>query len=61
MRKAGLTNIEKVDLIQGYKKLLNREILEQALEVEDDQEFQEIVRFVRKGGIGYTLFWGTKK
>ncbi len=61
MQKAGLINIKKVDLVQGYKKYLNREILEQALEVEDEKEFQEIVSFVRKGGIEYTLFSGTKR
>jgi len=41
--------------------LLNRTILEQALELEDEKEFQEIISFVRKGGIGYKLFSGTKR
>ena len=61
MEKAGLTNIETVDLARGNKKLLNRTILEQTLELEDEKESKEIISFVRKGGIGYKLFSGTKR
>ena len=59
MEKAGLTNIETVDFTKDARKT-RASILEQALGLEDEQEFQEAVSFVRKGGIGYALFSGTK-
>ena len=60
MEKAGLTNIETIDFTKENRKMLSRIILGEALNIEDEQEFQEIVSFVRKGGIGYALFSGTK-
>jgi len=60
MEKAGLTNIETIDFTEENRKMLNRIIIEAALDIEDEQEFQEVISFVRKGGIGYALFLGTK-
>jgi len=61
MKKAGLTDIKTVDFTKDVKKAMNAGILTQALDLKDDEEFQEIVNFVRKGGIGYALLSGTKK
>jgi len=60
MEKAGLTNIKTVDFTKKAQKTLNRYILEQAINIEDEQKFQEAISFVRKGGIGYALFSGEK-
>jgi len=62
MKKAGLTNIKTVDYTKQVQKLLNKEIVWQATEkIKDEKVFQEIIDFVRKGGIGYAFFSGTKK
>jgi len=60
MKKAGLVNIETVDFTWQTGKASNRAILEQAMEMKDDGDFREIVDFVRRGGVGYMLFEGTK-
>jgi len=60
MKCAGLTNIEAVNLTEVAKRMLNVSILDVALELKDDKDFQEMVNFVRKGGIGYALLIGTK-
>jgi len=57
MKKAGLTDIKTVDFTKYVKKLINADLFK---DLKDD-EFQEIVNFVRKGGIGYALLTGTKK
>ena len=56
MKKAGLTNIKTVDFTKYVKKVINADAFTDL----DDEEFQEIVNFVRKGGIGYALLTGTK-
>jgi len=61
MKKAGLTDIKNVDFTKDVKKAMNAGILTQAIDLKDDEEFQEIVNFVRKGGIGYALLSGTKR
>ena len=62
MKKAGLTDIKTVDYTKQVQKLLNKEIVWQATEkIKDEKVFQGIIDFVRKGGIGYALFSGTKK
>jgi SAM-dependent methyltransferase len=59
MKKAGLTDIKTVDFTK-YVKKGNADMLAQAIDLKDDEEFQEIVNFVRKGGIGYALLTGVK-
>lgn len=60
MKKAGLTNIKTVDYTEETRKMRSVAILTRAVEEVDDEKFQEIVNFVRKGGIGYALLVGTK-
>jgi ubiquinone/menaquinone biosynthesis C-methylase UbiE len=57
MKKAGLTDIKTVDFTKYVKKIINADSF---TDLKDD-EFQEIVNFVRKGGIGYALLTGTKR
>jgi len=57
MEKAGLTDIKTVDFTKYVKKIIDTDLF---ADLEDD-EFQEIANFVRKGGIGYVLLTGTKK
>jgi len=61
MKKAGLTDIKTVDFTKGVKKMMNMGAVAQALNLEDDKAVHEIIDFVRKGGVGYALFVGTKK
>jgi len=61
MKKAGLTDMKTVDYTQETRKMASVAILTRAVEeVEDEKKFQEIVNFVRKGGVGYALLVGTK-
>jgi len=61
MEKAGLVDIKAVDHSDQIRKRLNAGILSAALELpESDEAFNEIVDFLRRGGIGYALFVGTK-
>lgn len=57
MKKAGLTDIKTVD----FTKYVKKEISAGSFTDLKDEEFQEIVHFVKKGGIGYALLTGTKK
>ncbi len=58
---AGLVGVKAVDYSEQVKKQLNLGILSDALDIsKDDKAFGEIVDFVRKDGIGYALFVGTK-
>jgi len=61
MKKAGLTDIKTVDFTKDTKKMMNTGILAQALNLKDNTAFQDVVDFVRKGGVGYALLVGTKK
>jgi len=62
MKKAGLTDIKTVDYTKETRKWASAAILSRAIEeVKDDEKFQEIVNFVRKGGIGYALLSGVKR
>jgi len=61
MKRAGLTDIKTVDFTEDTKKMMNTGILAQALNLKDNTAFQEVVDFVRKGGVGYALLVGTKK
>ena len=61
MKKAGLTDIKTVDYTEDTRKMASVAILTRAVEeVDDEKNFQEIVNFVRKGGVGYALLVGTK-
>jgi len=61
MEKAGLVDIKAVDHSDQIRKRLSAGILSAALELrENDKAFDEIAGFLRKGGIGYALFVGTK-
>lgn len=61
MKKAGLTNIKTIDFTKDTKRMMNAGIVAQASNLKDDTTFNEIVGFVRKGGVGYALLVGTKK
>jgi len=69
LKQAGLTEVKTVDYsgeqaISGYpvslKKALDSQILLAATSIEDEKDFQEVVNFVRKGGVGYALFTAKK-
>lgn len=61
MEKAGLINIKIVDFTKNFRKAMNAGVIAQALELKEDKDFQEIVNFIRKGGLGYALLIGTKR
>jgi len=61
MKKAGLTNIKTVDFTKNAKRMMNLEAVAQKFEQRKATSAQEVVDFVRKGGIGYALLIGTKK
>ena len=69
LEKAGLTEIKTVDYseepaIHGYpisvKRALDSQILLAATNIDDEKGFQEVVNFVRNGGVGYALFTAKK-
>jgi ubiquinone/menaquinone biosynthesis C-methylase UbiE len=69
-KKAGLTEVKAFDQSNSddpatryqssFKKSLNSAVLMVAISQKDDKDFQEIVNFVRKGGLGYALFTAKK-
>jgi len=42
------------------KRALDSQILLAATDIEDEKDFQEVVNFVRNGGVGYALFVARK-
>ena len=69
-KQAGLTEIKTVDYSEepaahnysiSIKKALDSQILLVATDVEDEKDFQEVVNFVRDGGVGYALFVAKKQ
>jgi len=61
MEKAGLVDIKVVDHSNQIRKRLSAGILSAALELpKNDKALDEIVDFLRRDGIGYALFIGTK-
>jgi arsenite methyltransferase len=69
LEQAGLTEVKAVDYseepaISGYpisiKRGLDSQILLTATGVKDKKDFEEIVNFVRNGGVGYVLFTAKK-
>ncbi len=61
LKKAGLANIKTVDFTKDANRMMNLNAVAQELEHKKTKSAQEIVDFVRKGGIGYALLVGTKK
>jgi len=61
MKKAGLVEIKTVDFTRDVKKMLKTDLLAHTLDLKGDKESQEIVNFLRKGGVGYALLVGTKR
>jgi hypothetical protein len=61
MKEAGLKDVKVVDFSKEGRKMMNASILAQAIELRREEEFAEIVNFVRNGGVGYALFIGTKE
>jgi len=61
MKKAGLTNIKTVDFTKDAKGMMNLNAVAQELGHRKAKSAQEMVAFLRKGGIGYALLVGTKK
>jgi len=68
-KKAGLTEIKTVDYSEesatdsyptSLKRALDSQILLAATDIEDKKDFQEVVNFVRNGGVGYALFTAKK-
>jgi arsenite methyltransferase len=69
LKHAGLEEIKTVDYseesaINNYpislKRALDSQILLAATDIEDEKGFQEVVNFVRNGGVGYALFVAKK-
>lgn len=60
MKEAGFVNVQVIDFSDEYRNLLNKLIVVRAIEMEDEEKFQEIMKFVRKKGIGYALFIAEK-
>jgi len=69
LKQAGLTEVKTVDYsgglaIDGHpisiKRALDSQILLAATDIKDERNFQEVVNFVRKGGVGYALFTAKK-
>ena len=61
LEETGLVQIKAVDYSRHVRRQLSLGILSNALNIsKDDKAFGEIVDFVRKDGIGYALFVGTK-
>lgn len=60
MEKAGLKDIEVIDFTKDVRAGLNASILPMAMNIKDDEQFAQVIDFVRKGGIGYVLLIGRK-
>jgi len=69
LRQAGLTEIKTVDYSEesatdnhpvSLKRALDSQILLAATDMEGEKDFQEVVNFVRNGGVGYALFVAKK-
>lgn len=60
MEEAGLGDIKVVDYTDKIRTELNASILAAAAHIKEDDQFTQVINFVRKGGIGYALFSGTK-
>lgn len=60
MEKAGLKDIKVIDCTRGVGTKMNSFIISAAVRLESDDQFGQVVDFVRKGGVGYALFVGTK-
>jgi SAM-dependent methyltransferase len=60
MERAGLKDIKVIDCTRGVGTKLNSLIISAAVRLESDDQFGQVVDFVRKGGVGYALFVGTK-
>jgi ubiquinone/menaquinone biosynthesis C-methylase UbiE len=60
MEAAGLRDIRTIDYSKRNFKSLGADVLTQALDISDDQEFQKVVEYIRRGGLGYALLIGTK-
>jgi len=58
LKKAGLTEIKAVDYSE--ESAINSQILLAATDIEDEKDFQEVVNFIRNGGVGYALFVARK-
>jgi len=61
LEKAGLVEVKVVDYSTQARKRLNANILATTLgDAGDDKAFNEAAEFIRRGGVGYALFAGTK-
>jgi len=69
LKQAGLTEIKTIDYSKtsashnhpiSIKRALDSQILLAATEAKEEKNFQDIVNFVRSGGVGYALFVAKK-
>ena len=60
MKEAGLTAIKTVDFTRAANKM-NTDDVAEALNIRKIKGANEVIEYVRKGGIGYALLIGTKK
>jgi len=69
LKQAGLIEIKTVDYSEesatdnypfSLKRALDSQILLAATDIENEKDFQEVVNFVRNGGVGYALFVAKK-
>lgn len=69
LKKASLTEVKGVDLSGidaklevgvSMRRALEIQVIHAAMNLKSEEDFAEVIRFVRKGGLGYMLFFGTK-
>jgi len=69
LKQAGLTEIRTIDYSEksaakkypiSIKQALDSQILMAATKIKNEKDFQELVNFVRTGGVGYVLFVAKK-
>ncbi len=69
LKKAGLAEVKVEDLSSvdakpgvgvSMRRALEMQVIHAAMNLKSDEAFEDVVRFVRKGGLGYMLFFGAK-
>ena len=68
LKKVGLTEVKAVDFSDvatkpggvSMRRALETQVLSAAMDFKSDEDFEDVIRFVRKGGLSYMLFIGTK-
>jgi arsenite methyltransferase len=61
MKKAGLTDIKTTDFTEDTEEMMDLSAAARELKQSKSKATQEILNFVKQGGIGYALLVGTRK